>query len=171
MIIKQQSSIITPRFSLRTLDVTENLETYHSWMKDVISNQYILSTRLDYSMDELKDYINEVNLLSNAVLLGIFEKKSNRHIGNVKYSKINSPIGSAEMGIMIGQKELRGQGVAKEVLSACHLWLKIEHLIEKIKIGVNTDNKAALAVYSKLGFNQIGQSSPNSNSIKMELYL
>ena len=121
MIIKQQFSIITPRFSLRTLDVTDNIEIYLSWMKDVISNQYISSVRLDYSMEELTDYINKVNLLSSAVLLGIFEKKSNRHIGNIKYSDINSPAGSTKMGIMIGQREFRGQGVGAEVLSACNL--------------------------------------------------
>ena len=74
MIIKPQFSIITPRFSLRTLDVTDNLERYLSWMKDVSNNQYISSARLDYSIEELIDYINKVNSLSSAVLLGIFEK-------------------------------------------------------------------------------------------------
>ena len=170
MIIKQQFSIITPRFNLRTLEITDNLEIYLSWMKDVISNQHILSARLDYSMEELIDYINKVNSLSSAVLLGIFEKKSNRHIGNVKYSNINSPAGSAEMGIMIGQREFRGQGVGAEVLRACHLWLKTEHLIERIYLGVKTENKPALFLYRKLGFKQIGQMSLDGG-IKLELSL
>ena len=171
MIINQQSSIITTRFNLRTLDVTDNLEIYLSWLKDVISNQYITSARLDYSMEELTDYINEVNLLSSAVLLGIFDKKSNWHIGNIKYSKINSPAGSAEMGIMIGQREFRGQGVGAEVIRACNLWLRTEHLIEKIVLGVNTENKAALSLYQKLGFKQIGPRSLAGDGIKMELFL
>ena len=140
-------------------------------MKDVISNQYITSARLDYSMKELTDYINEVNLLSSAVLLGIFDKKSNWHIGNIKYSKINSPAGSAEMGIMIGQREFRGQGVGAEVIRACNLWLKTEHLIEKIVLGVNTENKPALSLYQKLGFKQIGPRSLAGDGIKMELFL
>lgn len=171
MIINQQSSIITTRFNLRTLDVTDNLEIYLSWLKDVISNQYITSARLDYSMEELTDYINEVNLLSSAVLLGIFDKKSNWHIGNIKYSKINSPAGSAEMGIMIGQREFRGQGVGAEVIRACNLWLRTEHLIEKIVLGVNTENKPALSLYQKLGFKQIGSRSLAGDGIKMELFL
>lgn len=171
MIIKQQFNIVTPRFSLRTLDVTDDLEVYLSWMKDVSSNQYILSARLDYSMEELRDYINKVNLLSSAVLLGIFEKKSNRHIGNVKYSNINSPMGSAEMGIMIGQREFRGQGVGAEVLRACNLWIKTEHLIEKIELGVDSNNTPALSLYRKLGFKQKDQSSPTGDTIKMEMYL
>ena len=171
MIIKQQFSIITPRFNLRTLEITDNLETYLSWMKDVISNQYILSARLDYSMEELTDYINNVNSLSSAVLLGIFEKKSNRHIGNIKYSNINSPAGSTEMGIMIGQREFRGQGVGAEVLNACNLWLKTEHLIKRVELGVNSNNKPALSLYRKLGFKEIDQSNPICDAIKMELYL
>ena len=171
MIINQQFSIVTPRFSLRTLDVTDDLEVYLSWMKDVSSNQYILSARLDYSMEELRDYINKVNLLSSAVLLGIFEKKSNRHIGNIKYSNINSPMGSAEMGIMIGQKEFRGQGVGAEVLRACNLWIKTEHLIEKVELGVDSNNTPALSLYRKLGFKQKDQSSPTGDTIKMEMYL
>ena len=171
MIIKQQFSIITPRFNLRTLEITDNLEIYLSWMKDVISNQYILSARLDYSMEELTDYINNVNSLSSAVLLGIFEKKSNRHIGNIKYSNINSPAGSTEMGIMIGQREFRGQGVGAEVLSACNLWLKTEHSIKRVGLGVNSNNKPALSLYRKLGFKEIDQSNPICDAIKMELYL
>lgn len=171
MIIKQRFSIITPRFSLRTLDVTDNLETYLSWMKDVIGNQYILSVRLDYSMEELTAYINKVNLLSNSILLGIFEKKSNKHIGNIKYSNINSPASSAEMGIMIGQKEFRGQGVGTEVLSDCKVWLKTEHLIKRVELGVNSNNKPALSLYQKLGFKEIDQSNPIGDTIKMELYL
>jgi RimJ/RimL family protein N-acetyltransferase len=140
-------------------------------MKDVISNQYILSARLDYSMQELTDYINNVNSLSSAVLLGIFEKKSNRHIGNIKYSNINSLAGSAEMGIMIGQREFRGRGVGAEVIRACNLWLKTEHFIEKIVLGVNTENKTALSLYQKLGFKQIGPKSLAGDGIKMELFL
>jgi len=171
MIIKPQFSIITPRFSLRTLDETDNLELYLSWMKDVISNQYILSVRLDYSMEELTDYINKINLVSNAVLLGIFDKKSNMHIGNIKYSNINAPEGSAEMGIMIGQREYRGQGVGAEVIRASNLWLKTEYLIEKIVLGVNLENKLALLLYRKLGFKQIGPKSLAGNGIKMELFL
>jgi hypothetical protein len=56
-------------------------------------------------MNELKDYINKVSLLSNAVLLGTFEKKSNKYLGKVKFSKINSPVGFAEIGIVIGQRK------------------------------------------------------------------
>ena len=171
MIIKPQFSIITPRFSLRTLDVTDNLEIYLSWMKDVMSNQYISSVRLDYSIEELIDYINNVNSLSSAILLGIFEKKSKRHIGNVKYSKINLPTGSAEMGIMIGRREFRGQGVGAEVIRACNLWLKTEHSIEKVYLGVNTENKPALSLYRNLGFKQIGPRSLAGGGIKMELFL
>jgi ribosomal-protein-alanine N-acetyltransferase len=74
-------------------------------------------------MEELTDYVNKINLLSSAVLLGIFDKKSNRHIGNIKYSNINSLAGSAEMRIMFSQREFRGQGVGAEVIRACNLWL------------------------------------------------
>jgi ribosomal-protein-alanine N-acetyltransferase len=171
MIIKQQFSIITPRFGLRSLEPNDDLDIYLSWMKDVINNQYILSVRSDYSMEELINYVDTVNCLSNAVLLGIFEKKSNAHIGNIKYSKINSPVGSAEMGIMIGQKELRGHGVAAEVIRACNLWLKTEHLIELIELGVNSDNKPALSLYRKLGFKQLGPSTSIGKTIKMALLL
>jgi len=171
MIIQQQFSIITPRFSLRTLDVTDDLEVYLSWMRDVSSNQYILSARLDYSMEELRDYISKINLLSNAVLLGIFEKKSNGHIGNVKYANINSPMGSAEMGIIIGQREFRGQGVGAEVLRACNIWLKTEHFVKKIELGVAANNTPALSLYRKLGFKQKNQNSSTDDTIKMEMYL
>ena len=44
-------------------------------------------------------------------------------IGNIKYEPVNSEIGYAVMGILIGEADLRGKGVAAEVLSESVAWL------------------------------------------------
>ena len=52
------------------------------------------------------------------LFLGVFEKVTNKHIGNIKYDPIDSESKVAVMRILIGDPEWRGRGVAEEVLSA-----------------------------------------------------
>ena len=85
-------------------------------------------------------------------MFGIFTNKDNAHIGNIKFDEINLQNKSATFGILIGDKNFRGKGFAKEVIIASVLWLKDNYDIEKIKLGVDHENISALNLYLKLGF-------------------
>ena len=74
------------------------------------------------------------------------------------------------MGILIGEEEWRGVGVAKEIVSATAKWLRKYKNIERIILGVNIDNVNAIRAYKKIGF--VEQSMDeikhrNSNGISM----
>jgi RimJ/RimL family protein N-acetyltransferase len=163
--------VLTSRFYLRTLNLSDDLEKYLSWMQDVGSNPFIMSARSDYTMNDLKIFINQVNSNPEITLFGIFDRKSNMHIGNIKFSQINATIGSVEVGILIGQKEWRNKGVGQEVMIACNQWLKRERLIQKVVLGVDTANIAAINLYKKLGFKQIEHACLPMNALRMELLL
>jgi RimJ/RimL family protein N-acetyltransferase len=163
--------ILTARFSLRTLDLSDNLEKYLSWMQDVSSNPFIMSARSDYTLEDLKIYVNQVNANPEITFFGIFERESKMHIGNIKFSQINAAIGSVEVGILIGEKEWRNKGVGQEVMIACNRWLKNQCSIQKVVLGVNLDNIAGIMLYKKLGFTQIDHAGLPINSLKMELFL
>jgi RimJ/RimL family protein N-acetyltransferase len=122
-------------------------------MQDVKSSPFIQSARPDYQLKELIEYIDEKNDAADALLLGIFSANNGKHIGNLKFEPILFDDRKAVLGLLIGDADFRGIGVGTEILPYVFSKLCGEYEIELIELGVDVDNKAALSLYQKMGFN------------------
>ena len=114
-------------------------------------------------MEELKSYVSERENKRNVLFLGIFTKKK-QHIGNIKYEPIDYKGKTAVMGILIGDSDWRGKGVAIEVIKASAHYLAERYGVTTIFLVVDKNNKAAVSAYQKIGFKIEEQ---NKNSIQM----
>ena len=152
-------------FTLRTLDLSDDLQNYLYWMSHPENNEYILSAKKSYSLTELQDFIESCNLIPNIILLGIFDPKNHVHIGNIKYENIYLTNKSAEMGILIGEKKYRGKGIAKNVIEGSTKWIKVNLSLQTIFLGVDQNHSAAIRMYSKIGF--ISENKQLQNRLKM----
>jgi ribosomal-protein-alanine N-acetyltransferase len=150
---------------LRTLDSSDNLNNYLYWMSHPENNEYILSAKKSYSLTDLQDFIESCNLSPNIILLGIFDKENHAHIGNIKYENIDLAKKCAEMGILIGEKNYRGRGIAGNVIQESAKWLNVNLGLQKIFLGVDQNHLAAVRMYSKIGF--IPENNQLQNGIKM----
>ena len=91
--------------------------------------------------------------MRGAVLFfGIFSRESNEHIGNIKFEPINFHNKTAIMGILIGEEGWRGRGVTPEVIKSSSEWLNKQYDINRIALGVDSKNIAAIKAYEKIGF-------------------
>lgn len=149
--------IKSKRCYLRKLSIYDDLDSYLYWMQTPSNNPFILSATLSYDLNQLKNFINTCNNRSDVNLFGIFTNVENVHIGNIKFDEINLLNKSATFGILIGNKDFRGKGFAKEAIIASVLWLEDNYDIETIKLGVDHDNISALNLYLKLGFKIINK--------------
>ena len=86
------------------------------------------------------------------LFLGIFDKTNGLHIGNIKYEPVNSVLGYAVMGVLIGDPAYRGKGAAKEALNASARWLKENRNTRRILLGVSKENHVAIRAYQQVGF-------------------
>jgi len=154
-------------YYLRSLSQKDNLDNYHKWMSDPLNNKFILSAKIDFGIEELRKFILDNNRAKNSILLGIFNKSNNQHIGNIKYDQINIANKSATMGILIGEREFRGIGLAGKVIISSLKWLNLKMDIQTILLGVDTRNLPAIKLYSKIGFKKI--ESTNNTGIVMNL--
>ncbi len=110
-------SFDTERFIVRVIDQHhDSLNNYLTWMTDIKSNLFIDGVRSNFTVDELKQYISEKNSSEDSVLLGIYEKISGDHIGNIKLEPIIKK-SMACLGILIGEVNMRGKLVGFEVIS------------------------------------------------------
>lgn len=149
----EQSNIITARFLLRELDVNDATERYLSWLSDESANKYIVSASNTNKLSKLEEFICAKSRREDVLFYGIVDKKTGQHIGNLKYEPVNEKLGYAIMGILIGEPEYRGMGVAAEVLTASGEWLQKYRNINQIILGVDNKNIAAIRAYNKVGFN------------------
>ena len=154
--------IVTQRFLLKPLTIDDVNQNYLSWLNPEI-NSYIEYAKSNTSMKALRSYVSERENRQDVLFLGIFTKDKH-HIGNIKYEPINQKNKTAVMGILIGDINWRGVGVAVEVIKASGDYLVEQYGIETILLGVSRNNKEAIVAYQKVGFKVKDQ---NKNSIKM----
>ena len=160
--------INTERFQLKTLTVDDATEEYLSWFsssKEV--GEYIAYAKTNADINKLRQYVKEREDREDVLFLGIFTD-SGQHIGNIKYEPINLKEKFAIMGILIGDKEWRGRGVASEVIKASSKYLNKTYRIKHIDLGVDRNNIPAVSAYKKMKFEVVEE---NSSGFKMRLNL
>ena len=87
----------------------------------------------------------------SCIFLGIFDKNSDKHIGNVKLEPVDHENKETCLGILIGDKSYWGRGICTEVVK-----MLIEYSFKVLKLdyvflGVLPGNKAAIKCYEKAG--------------------
>ena len=145
--------IETERFLLKSLTKEDVNRHYLNWINGPNKSQYINYGNKQRGINELCSYVDERLLNESVLFLGIFIRGCGTHIGNVKYEPIDFQKGFAVMGILIGEENWKGKGVANEVIKASSIWLNSTHGIQQIILGVDARNINAIKAYQKCGFN------------------
>ncbi len=144
--------IRSERFRLRELRVADATDRYLGWLRDGATARHIVAAADTADLDRLRSYLRERVGRADVLFLGIFDGVTGLHIGNIKYEPLDSTLGYAIMGILIGDTAYHGKGVAGEVLAASARWLQANRGINEIVLGVSPDNVAAIRAYEKTGF-------------------
>jgi len=143
----------TPRLYLRAINASQDdLILYLGWLQDTRSNPFIQSARVDYTLDELINFIEETNSDDNAILFGLFLRENDKLIGTLKVQPIDHSAGTACLGIMIGSPEFRGLGYGREALEIVLHYLFNFLKLQEIYLGVDHKNLVAISLYKNLGF-------------------
>jgi len=150
--MRRKVEILTERFLLRPLTEEDVTETYLGWLSDADAKRFITAAAKTKGLSDLRKFVSARIGRDDILFLGIFERNTGMHIGNIKYEPVDSELGYAVMGVLIGDPEFRGKGVTAEVLRASVLWLQQHRKINQIVLGVDKENTAAMRAYEKVGF-------------------
>lgn len=142
--------LVTDRFFLRNITVNDVSDEYLRWLNDPEVNCYLETKKT--TIPELKQFIAERQFSPTCVFFGIFERKTNRHIGNVKLEPIDFTTRETMLGILIGNKQWWNKGVCTEVIKAVVQYAFEKTRLNSIRLGVISENKSAIACYKKAGF-------------------
>lgn len=139
------------RIYLRSLTEADATPEYASWLNDSAVNKF-LETRAA-TVNDLINYIQAKNKQTDSLLLGIFWSATNKHIGNLKLEPIYWVKQSAVIGIIIGEKDFWGQGIAPEAIRLAADYAFSTLQMRALELGVIANHWAALRAYEKCGFN------------------
>ena len=135
---------------LRNINLNDVNKEYLSWLNDDEVMKGIVSS--GYDLINLKSYVSDKISNENTYFFAIISKSNNEHIGNIKLDFHDSKANVSELGILIGNKNYWGKGIAKE---ACSLMINygFNNLkLRKIFLAVFETNIAAIRLYKSLGF-------------------
>lgn len=144
--------IISERFLIRELGVDDVTERYLGWLGDPETKKYIAAAAMTKGLSDLRRYVQERTNRDDVLFLGIFDRSTGAHVGNIKYEPVDAELGYAVMGVLIGEPAYRGRGVTPEILRSTAQWLKKHRNIKQIVLGVSKDNYDAIRAYEKAGF-------------------
>lgn len=144
------------KVSLRALEREDINENYLKWINDSEINQYMESGSYPSNMESLYRYFEGGQNASSSVSFAIINNEDGKHIGNVKIDSIHWIHRRAFLGIMIGEKSSQGKGYGTEATKLALTYAFNQLNLVKIKLGVVASNIAAVKIYEKIGFNQVG---------------
>lgn len=130
---------------IRKLTQHDINSTYCAWLNDPDTNRYLESRFINWNIEMLENYFHEKE--KSEIMLAIIDKNTEIHIGNIKISSIDLIHKRAELGILIGNKDYWGKGVATEaiklVTNYCFSTLKLH----KVTAGAYAENKASIKAF------------------------
>lgn len=144
------------RVFLSAVDPDGDLGEYASWVDDAETTRYMGSGRFPFSVDEVRGYVRTMRDSKTGLLLGIHDKTTSKHVGNVTLHMIDWVHRKGEIGILVGDREARGRGLGAEAVA-----LVVRHGFERlglnrISAGYVDGNEGSKRLFESLGFSVEG---------------
>ena len=140
---------------LRALEA-EDYKTTITWRQDEETWSLLGSTRYFVSSEYEKKWIESAIFDTNNIKLAICETESNCHIGNIYINNINKIHRTAEIGILIGNKEYRKKGFGSEAIKQILNYSFNELGLHRLQAVILEENIASKKTFQKIGFSEEG---------------
>ena len=152
MIFPSEIKIIGERIYLRRFKTGDISERYVRWLNDPQVNKFLSTSGHHQTFEIVKSYVNSYKNDKKRLLLGIFLKENNHHLGNLTFSLIDWKIGFAAIGICIGDKRYWRKGYGVEALGCAEKFSFEKLKLTRLKAGVCERNIASVKLFKKAGF-------------------
>jgi ribosomal-protein-alanine N-acetyltransferase len=144
------------RVELRLLTEEDATDEYVGWMRDRQVTRYLESRFGEHSIDSVREFVRSNAGRDDTLLVAIVERASGRHVGNVKVGPLSPHHGTADLGLMIGDRSAWGRGYGSEAI-ALAADLAFERLgARKLTAGCYSGNAGSAAAFRRAGWIEEG---------------
>ncbi len=134
----------------------EDAKTCYEWFVDPEIRRFVSSHTLPNTFEKSKNFIEEMNVSTSDVLLGIFTRPEGEYIGNIALHGIDRDNMNAFFGIVIGLSKYHGKGIGTEAVRMLLEYAFRDLGLNMVFLNVFADNARAIRSYEKLGFKKCG---------------
>ena len=132
---------------------------YYGWLTDYEVVKTI--NRLDYIMpvalDDVRAYCAAVMRSKTDLFWAVYYRPEDAFVGTIRISGINWYAGTADVGILIGEKTKWGKGVATDSIRTVGTYLFNALGLRRLTAGLMAVNEPMRKVFLRLGFKEEGR--------------
>lgn len=144
--------IESERLRLRPVTVDDADGPYLDWLNDPTVNQYLESRFTVHTRQGLRSYIEAQTEDPKVHFFAIITNHDGRHVGNIKLGPVESVHRRGDIGILLGDSAVWGQGYATEAIQALAAWAFRTLGIEKLTAGAYRPNVGSVKAFERAGF-------------------
>lgn len=148
--------IFGERIRLRDVRIEDSDGAYLRWMNDPETIRYTESRYMSFSVSDIRSYIERTRKDDRSIFLAITTRPSDRHIGNIKLGSVDRHHLSAEIGLIIGEKDCWGKGFGTEAIALLSAYAFDTIGLHKLSAGIYAPNIGCIKAFQKAGFAQEG---------------
>jgi ribosomal-protein-alanine N-acetyltransferase len=148
----QHPFIIGERIYLRGLERNDLTGNMFQWANDPEVTHYMFMGATPNTMERLQEEYEQLHGSKNDVIFAIVEREADTHIGNVGLYTINWIARSAELRIVVGEKQHWNKGYGTEATRLTLRYGFDKLNLNKVWLGVNAAHQGAVRAYEKAGF-------------------
>jgi RimJ/RimL family protein N-acetyltransferase len=142
---------------LRLLTPDDVGEEYVAWLNNPDITQYLESRWSSQTRDSARAFVQTISDSQRDFLFGMFLKENHRHIGNIKIGGINYIHRYGDVGLLIGDKDSWGKGIASEAISLVTRYGFEELNLNKLTAGMYEQNLGSYKAFIKSGYREVGR--------------
>lgn len=144
--------LIGRRIYLRRIERGDLEGKYFQWLNDQEVTRWMQNGIFPNSMESMEQYYESQATSRTNIIFAIVLKDCDRHIGNIGLHNIHNVFRSAEIGIVIGEKDCWGQGIATEAISLLvrHAFLRMN--LNRLSSGAVLKNPGSIRAFEKAGY-------------------
>jgi RimJ/RimL family protein N-acetyltransferase len=145
----------TERLTLRPFDTARHLnERYVAWLGDADVVRFSEQRHRTHSIGSCRTFVQRFEEGPDR-LWAIEQSADSLHIGNI-HAEIDTANGLADVAILIGERDVWGQGYGQEAWNAVLAWLLDEALTRKVVAGCMRGNTAMIRIMERSGMSPDG---------------
>lgn len=149
--------LVGDKIYLRRINKTDLQGNYFQWLNDQEVTRWMQHGIFPNSEKEMEAFYDSTSNSRSDIVFAIILKENDRHIGNIGIHRIHPVFRSAEIGMLIGEKDCWGKGIGSAAIGLLvgHAFLRLN--LNRIYAGATEQNVGSIRAFEKVGFIQEGR--------------
>lgn len=126
--------------------------TYLGWMQDPLVQRFLESRHAHHTEASLRAFVETALADPDTLMMGIRDRATGTHVGNIKIGPVNRYHGTADIGLMIGDRSAWGRGFGSAAIGGICDLARDRMGVRKATAGASTENPGSVRAFLKMGF-------------------